>query len=56
MKKGYILSFMAAALFAAAAILSFISGNVFRGIIGTVGAISFLLSGIHWRRKTNSRL
>jgi hypothetical protein len=51
MKRNYILSFIAAFLFALAAVLSFINGSVFRGVIGTIGAISFLLSGLHWRRK-----
>jgi hypothetical protein len=55
MKKGYILSFVAALLFAVAAVLSFTSGYIFRGIIGSVGAMSFLLSGIHWRRKSGNR-
>jgi hypothetical protein len=50
MKRSYILSFVAAGLFAVAAVLNFINGSSFRGVIGCIGAISFLLAGIHWRR------
>jgi hypothetical protein len=51
MKRTDILYFVAATLFAIAAVLSFVNGSVSRGVIGIIGTISFVLSGIHWRRK-----
>jgi TM2 domain-containing membrane protein YozV len=55
MKNNHILSFIAAALLAIAGILSFINGSVFRGIIGLIGTISFILSGIHYRKARRNK-
>jgi hypothetical protein len=54
-KRSYLLGFIAAFLFAAAAVLSFINGSVFRGVIGSLLGMMFLLSGLHWRRKSGSK-
>jgi len=54
MKRNYILAFVAAALFAIACIISFIGGSPSRGAISLIGAISFLLSGIHYRRRSRN--
>jgi hypothetical protein len=51
MKRTHFLYYLAGGLFAIAAIIGFINGSIFRGVIGTIGAISFTLSGIHWRRR-----
>lgn len=48
--RTFILSVIASALFAVAAVISFINGNSFRAVIGLVGAVSFLLAGLHWRK------
>jgi hypothetical protein len=53
MKRNSILAFVAAVLFVVAAVLGFISGSSFRGVIGTIAAISFLLTGLHWNRRSN---
>jgi hypothetical protein len=50
MKLNAILAFTAGGLFLVAGILSFVNGNSSRGIIGCIGALSFLLAGIHWGR------
>jgi len=55
-KRSYILSFIAAFLFAAAAILSFVNGSAFRGVIASILGILFLLSGIHWRKKSGREI
>jgi hypothetical protein len=51
MKNTHVLYYVAAGLFAIAGIISFINGSLFRGFIGVIGAISFTLSGIHWKRR-----
>jgi hypothetical protein len=51
MKSNSLLSFIAGFLFLVAAVLSFINGSLFRGVISLIAAISFILAGIHWRRK-----
>ncbi|HWJ90171.1 MAG TPA: hypothetical protein VNR87_03625 [Flavisolibacter sp.] len=48
--KNYVLAFIAAGLFAIASVLSIINGISVRAVIGFIGALSFLLAGIHWRR------
>jgi hypothetical protein len=48
--KNYVLAFIAAALFAIAGVLSIIYGVSARAVISLIGALSFLLAGIHWRR------
>lgn len=53
--KSYVLSFVAAAMFAVAAIMGFMSQSNARGVIGAIGCISFLLAGIHWKRKSQNR-
>jgi hypothetical protein len=55
MKKSYyVLAFLAAVLFAIAGIISMINGSVFRGALGFLGALSFILAGVEWRRRTGS--
>jgi hypothetical protein len=49
--KSYALAFLAATLFGIAAVFSFVQGSAFRGAISTIAAISFILAGIHWRKK-----
>ncbi|HEX2607884.1 MAG TPA: hypothetical protein VHK91_10915 [Flavisolibacter sp.] len=51
MKSTYLLYFVAAVLFAIAAVLSLINASYFRAGIGVVGSISFILAGIHYRRQ-----
>jgi len=51
MKRADLLYFVAASLFTIAAVIGFINGSVLPQIIGIIGAISFTLSGIHWRRR-----
>jgi hypothetical protein len=55
MKRNYILAFVAAALFATASLFNFIQGSTPRGIISLIGAISFLLAGIHYKRSSRNR-
>lgn len=55
MKRNYIFSFVAAALFTIASVLSFINGSYFRGVVGFIAAIAFLLSGIHYRRSNQNK-
>jgi hypothetical protein len=51
MKRIDYLYFLAGTLFAVAAVLNFINGSVFRGMIGVIGTLSFVLGGLHWRKK-----
>ena len=51
MKRADYLYYLAATLFAIAAIIGFVNDSILRGFIGVIGCISFVLSGIHWRRK-----
>jgi hypothetical protein len=55
MKKSYILVFIAAALFAIASIFNFIEGSIPRGVISFIGAVSFLLAGIHYKRSSRNK-
>lgn len=55
MKKNHTLVFIAAALFAVASLFSFMEGSTPRGIIGLIGAISFLLAGIHYKRSSRNK-
>lgn len=55
MKRNYILVFGAAGLFAVASLLNFIEGNTSRGVIGLIGAVSFLLAGIHYKRSSRNK-
>ena len=50
MKRSSILAYFAAVLLFVASIFNYIEGAVFRGVIGTIGGISFILAGIHWGR------
>jgi hypothetical protein len=50
MKRNSVLAFFAAFLFLLVGIFNFIDHNAFRGTIGIIGALSFLLAGIHWGR------
>jgi hypothetical protein len=51
MKRTDLLYYLAAILFAVASVIGFINDNILRGVIGIIGCLSFVLSGIHWRRK-----
>jgi hypothetical protein len=51
-KKTYILYFVAAALFAIAAVLSFISYQNLRGCLALAGFLAMFLSGINYRKKS----
>jgi hypothetical protein len=51
MNRNSVLSYIAAVLFLIAAILSFVNRESFRAVLGCIGALSFLLAGIHWGRK-----
>ena len=53
--KSYVLSFIAAAMFAVAAIMGFMNESNSRGMVGLIGCISFVLAGIHWKRKAQNR-
>jgi hypothetical protein len=53
--KNYLLAFIAAFMFAVAAVVMWINGVGSRAAVSAIGAVSFLLAGIHWRRKGNSR-
>jgi hypothetical protein len=55
-KRSVILSFIAAFLFAAAAVLNFINGSALRGVFASIAGILFLLSGIHWKRKSGGNI
>jgi membrane-bound ClpP family serine protease len=55
MKKGYIFIFAAAVLFAIASIFNFIEGSIPRGVISLIGAVSFLLAGIHYKRSSRNK-
>jgi len=52
MKKVYILYFVAAFLFAVAAILSFINQSNYRGTIAIIFFLVMLLTGINQRKKS----
>ena len=51
MKRTDLLNYLAAILFAIAAIIGFVKDNILGGVIGVIGCLSFVLNGIHWRRK-----
>jgi hypothetical protein len=53
MKKNSLLAFIAALLFAVAAIISAVNGTTFRAVISGIAALSFILAGIHWGKKDN---
>ncbi|MGZ3837052.1 MAG: hypothetical protein ACXVMS_11910 [Flavisolibacter sp.] len=55
MKNNHVLAFIAAALFALASLLGFINGAYVRATISLIGAIVFLLSGIHYTRIRRKR-
>jgi len=52
MKKDYILYFIAAFLFAVAAILSFINQSNYRGTFALIFFLVMLLTGINRRKKS----
>jgi len=54
MKKDYILYFVAAFLFAVAAILSFINQSNYRGTIALIFFLVMLLTGINQERSRRS--
>jgi len=55
MKKNHLLAYVAATLFAIAAVISFIEGVTYRGIISVIGTISFVLAGIHYQRSSRKK-
>ncbi|MGZ5287442.1 MAG: hypothetical protein ACXWB9_09675 [Flavisolibacter sp.] len=53
--KSYVMLFIVAAMFAIAALMGFLDESNPRGVFGLIGCISFVLAGIHWKRKAQNR-
>jgi hypothetical protein len=51
MKKGYVLYYLAAALFVIASIISFVKGATARGSIALVLALGMVLAGYRYQKR-----
>jgi hypothetical protein len=56
MKKSYLLYFIVAIVFSTAAIVGFIKGYGFRSVAASLLALSFVLAGIHYKRKEKIKI
>ena len=51
MRKVYLPLFILAGIFLVAAVISLVGGNGPRAVVALIAAVSFCLSGLHYRRR-----